>query len=213
MLREKEKMIVSEGQNFYEILELDPSATLQEIETAYHRTKETYSPSSPALYSMFSAEEAQELHSLIEKAYATLTHPDKRKEYDRVLKLKVNIDQTEFSDEKDKSPEKAIKFNGTSLEKEHSIDPDLEDQIKNFSECSGTFLQKVRHYKGITLDELSEFSKISKSNILAIEGEDFDSLPVKVFIRGFVSQLSRLLGLDEKRATESYISLYEERKK
>ncbi len=202
--------------NYYEILELEQKATRQEIEEAYIKAKETYSPSSPALYSMFSPSEAKELHSLIERAYAILTNPDKRKEYDNSISDndsgEVNTEHKKEEPKKDVE-ENEIYFNGTTIVKKYDQDHTTEELIKNFSDCNGAFIQKIRYYKGITLEELSEYSKISKTNILAIEAEDFDSLPVKVFVRGFVSQITKLIGLDSKKATDLYMSVYNEQKK
>src|SRR5882757_2661473 len=76
-----------EGQTFYELLEVQPQAGPGEIYNAYQRARATYSPSSPALYSMFTPQEAQELMSLIEEAYQTLSHQARRREYDQKLGL------------------------------------------------------------------------------------------------------------------------------
>jgi DnaJ-class molecular chaperone len=69
-------------QSLYEVLEVSPDAPQEEIHQAFLRAKHTYSSDSPALYSVFSKEEAHELLKLIEDAYAVLGNPHKRKEYD-----------------------------------------------------------------------------------------------------------------------------------
>src|SRR5258708_36447154 len=76
-----------EGQTYYELLEVTPQAGSSEIYNAYQRARSTYSPTSPALYSMFTPQEAQELMSLIEEAYQTLSHQARRREYDQKLGL------------------------------------------------------------------------------------------------------------------------------
>lgn len=212
-------MMIDVERNYYEILELEPTATRQEIEEAYIKAKDTYSPSSPALYSMFSPEEANELHGLIERAYVVLTHPDKRRDYDQNLhksSSEQNISNKENDHDKtveSKSTpmieEKAI-FDGNQIVKNYEKDSDMEEAIKNFTDCNGAFIKKVRNYKDITLEELSEFSKISKTSILAVEAEDFENLPVKVFVRGFVSQITKLIGLDHKKAADLYMAIYDE---
>src|SRR5580693_327735 len=76
-----------EGQTYYELLEITPQAGPTDIYNAYQRARSTYSPSSPALYSMFTPQEAQELMALIEEAYQTLSHQGRRREYDLKLGL------------------------------------------------------------------------------------------------------------------------------
>ena len=62
----------------YEILDLTPQASPQEIREAYLRTKSAYSKDSVALYSLVSAEEREEVLRKVELAYETLSHPEQR---------------------------------------------------------------------------------------------------------------------------------------
>lgn len=197
--------------NYYEILEIDKNATPQEVESSYLEAKETYSPTSAALYSMFSSEEANELHKLIEEAYKVLSNRDLRKSYDANLdqsetRRPLSVNRQEESSEKESLSEKTYLENGVLIT---SFAPEsgMEEKIKDLNDCSGAFLQRVRKYKNISLDELSSYSKISKTNLLALEEEDFENLPAKVFTRGFVLQVSRLLGLDANTFTKEYSKL------
>jgi cytoskeletal protein RodZ len=56
------------------------------------------------------------------------------------------------------------------------------------------------------MDKLSETSRIGKTYLLAIEGNDMRSLPAPVFLRGFLVQIAKHLGLDEKLVVGSYLS-------
>src|SRR5271154_4921898 len=76
-------------QTYYELLEIDSSATQEEILKAYNRARATYGHNSPALYSLFNKEEAQELLRLIDEAYAVLSNQFKRRQYDTGDKPKV----------------------------------------------------------------------------------------------------------------------------
>src|SRR5690242_16165078 len=71
--------------NYYEILEVAPSATGREVHMAYMRAKETYSPGSPALYTMFTPDEARQLLKMIDEAFSVLSNQTKRQEYDLSL--------------------------------------------------------------------------------------------------------------------------------
>src|SRR3954469_1749320 len=70
-------------QTYYELLEIKPDASQEEILKAYNRARATYGNNSPALYSLFNKEEAQELLKLIDEAYTVLSNPFKRKQYDK----------------------------------------------------------------------------------------------------------------------------------
>jgi len=207
------------GQSYYEILEIAEDATLQEVERAYLNAKETYSPNSSALYSMFSKEEALELHRLIEEAYNTLSNTSLRKAYDSE-NLNLSFDAgDDFYEIPAQTPLKrdvkkdSVKMSRGCITGEFKPDPSIEGKIEKLDDCSGSFLQKIRTYKNIPLDDLSKFSKISKTNILAVENEDFDSLPAKVFVRGFVSQIAKLLGLDHVTFTKEYMANFDDKRK
>ena len=75
-------------QNYYEILEVAPSAGQDEIHRAYQRARETYNPDSASIYTMFTREEAYEVLKLIDEAFQTLSNQRRRKDYDDKLKSK-----------------------------------------------------------------------------------------------------------------------------
>lgn len=74
----------------------------------------------------------------------------------------------------------------------------------------GRYLQKLREDKDISVEEVSESTKISIKNIRAIEQASFDQLPADTFVRGLVTLYGNYLGINGgKIATE----LLAERKK
>lgn len=68
----------------------------------------------------------------------------------------------------------------------------------------GEILQKKRLEKNLTIEDVEEKIKVRKKYIKALEREDFDSLPAKVYTQGFIKSYSRLLGLDENNILEMY---------
>jgi curved DNA-binding protein CbpA len=206
---------VFDGKTYYDILEIPPNAGSNEIQKAYEKTKEAYSPSSPALYTIFTPDEAQQLNSLIDSAYSILSNPNRRAEYDKSLQkeLKMKSNITEAIDQEIKSEAPVNTTNMVNMGKTsfgpYSLDTSFEEKIKNTELFDGEFLQKVRHYKNINLEQLSEKSKISKSYVLAIESHDFESLPAKVFVRGFVVQIAKLMNLDPIKVSSSYMKLFD----
>jgi cytoskeleton protein RodZ len=68
----------------------------------------------------------------------------------------------------------------------------------------GDRLRREREMRSITLDEISESTKISRRHLEALEGEHFDQLPGGVFNKGFVRAYAHFLGIDEDQAVADY---------
>ncbi|MBO9668433.1 MAG: DnaJ domain-containing protein, partial [Bdellovibrio sp.] len=71
--------------NYYEILELTANAPQHEVTAAYERARNTYSGENPAIYTIFSEQEAREFLVLIEEAYQILGNKILRNIYDQRL--------------------------------------------------------------------------------------------------------------------------------
>lgn len=68
----------------------------------------------------------------------------------------------------------------------------------------GDRLRREREMRGITLDEITESTKISRRHLEALETEHFDQLPGGVFNKGFVRAYARFLGINEDQAVADY---------
>jgi hypothetical protein len=78
--------------NHYELLDVSPDASPQEIRAAYVRAKATFQKDSLAIYSLMDPSEAQEMVAKIERAYQILSHPDRKRAYDRDFLSNPNAD-------------------------------------------------------------------------------------------------------------------------
>lgn len=210
-------------QNYYELLEISMDAPQQEIRKAYQRAKETYSKDSPALYTMFTDKEIEELVNLIEEAFRILGNQYLRQEYNMklrrqgTLRVKQNISDFLFNTSKVEKEERSnfsIKRNSSIPDgfkktrlSVYKVDPEFEEEIKNVSLLNGDFIKKVRNYKGISLAQMSDETRISRHYLEAIEKHETQSLPAPVFVRGFLLQIARLLDLSEKKVVNSYMKL------
>ncbi|HWP34556.1 MAG TPA: molecular chaperone DnaJ, partial [Thermodesulfobacteriota bacterium] len=74
-------------QTYYELLEISPRATREEIQVAYNRSRAAFSQNSLAVYSLFSPEECQAMLRRIEEAYRTLMNEEARRRYDESIGL------------------------------------------------------------------------------------------------------------------------------
>jgi cytoskeletal protein RodZ len=62
----------------------------------------------------------------------------------------------------------------------------------------GASLRKERELRGITLEEISQHTKVHFRFLEAIENDDLSVLPAKAFAKGFLRSYARMVGLDEE---------------
>lgn len=74
----------------------------------------------------------------------------------------------------------------------------------------GEKLRKQREQRGVTLDAVSNTTKISTRMLKALEDERFDQLPGGVFNKGFVRAYARQIGLDAEEAVSDYLDALRE---
>lgn len=60
----------------------------------------------------------------------------------------------------------------------------------------GELLQQKRQAADISIEEMAEITKISKTHLLAIEANRFEDLPGPAYLRGFIRLYAEQLGLD-----------------
>jgi curved DNA-binding protein CbpA len=71
----------------------------------------------------------------------------------------------------------------------------------------GAVLRRIRMSLGIELDEVALRSKISLEHLHSIEEDRFGALPSPVYVRGFVKEFARCLGLDPSAVAGSYFEM------
>ena len=62
----------------------------------------------------------------------------------------------------------------------------------------GESLRKERELRGVTLEEISEHTKVHTRFLEAIEKDDLGALPAKAFAKGFLRSYARMVDLDEE---------------
>ncbi|MFM6928401.1 MAG: helix-turn-helix domain-containing protein [Bdellovibrio sp.] len=193
--------------NYYEILELTANAPQHEVSTAYERARTTYSGENPAIYTIFSEQEARELLVLIEEAYKILGNKILRNIYDqRLLSGHASLNELTYTSimeaSKQAFPEpKQEKKPAATFTKNDAFEKEISTQ----ENWTGEFLKKVREYKNISIERMSETTKINSWYVTAIEKTQPSDLPAVVFVRGYVVQIARALGLNDKVVADSYM--------
>jgi flagellar biosynthesis protein FlhG len=190
-------------QTYYEILEINPTASAKEIQRAYEHAKETFHTDSLAVYSLFSEEEVKEIQEAIEEAYRVLMDEALRRSYD----------QSHFQMVGGQPPEKPSEAQGVSREKKISLSfTGLSFNGEEGLYCGKT-LKQVRERMGVELQTVSKETKINIKILEWIEEETFEKLPALVYLKGFLKSYAQSLGLDPQKVIEEYIRFMEESKK
>ena len=180
-------------QTHYEILELAPDATSDQIERAYRVARSTYSSDSLATYSVYDDNELSALQERIELAYSVLSDDARRREYDAARGSGSRIELAlSFADEDDHGLENAPEIRG------------FEESVED-GPFDGARLRRWRIARGIELDRVASTTKISASYLRSLEEERFDVLPATVYVRGFLTAYVRAVGLDAERVVPGYM--------
>lgn len=224
--------------NHYELLDVSPDASPQEIRAAYMRAKATFQKDSVALYSLVDPAEAQEMIVKIENAYQVLSHPDLKRAYDRDY-LNSNAPADPLSSVSmtfGSAHDKVVSIDRvppmeSSLGDELLVPPSTDYQSGAFAseepvlpaptpapstpsielvdEWSGDQIRRARESRAFAMERLVEITRIRRSYLNAIEQEDFEKLPAPVFVRGFLQQIARELKIQADRLVPSYLGRLE----
>lgn len=89
-----------------------------------------------------------------------------------------------------------------------AADSALAQEISQEIEWKGHFLRRVRESRRVSIEEMANITKVSKTYILAIEDENFPKLPAPVFMRGFVTQIAKVLKLPSDQVAAAYMARY-----
>jgi curved DNA-binding protein CbpA len=188
-------------QSFYELLEVSPSATPEEIARAQERARVLYGPGSLAAYTLLSPEVAAALARRIEEARTVLLDPEARATYDARLP----------PEEARPPPRPAAEPVAVAPLPIPALTPQpSEASRKPFvppegAVWTGELLRQAREARGLTIAQMADRTKVSRLHIECVEGERFDQLPVAVYLRGIVMCLARELRLDGQKVARSYM--------
>jgi cytoskeletal protein RodZ len=92
------------------------------------------------------------------------------------------------------------------------LQAELQAAITQETEWRGNFLRKIREARRVSIEEMADSTKISRSYLVAIEEENFSRLPAPVYLRGFLLQYARYLRLPQEAAASAYLARYHQAK-
>lgn len=174
------------GETHYAVLGLEPGASAEAIEKAHRHSRALYEEGALATYTIVDAEERRAARARIDEAFAVLRDPARRAAYDR---------------ERGLPPAAAGPGTGAP-----AADTPRKGPVILPGPVTGAEIRRVREERGITLKEIAATTKIGSRTLEDIENERVDRLPPTVYLRGFVQEFAREIGLDPRDTAERYIA-------
>ena len=170
----------------YEVLGLASSATSDEVEEAYRRCNALYGEGALATYSLLEPEEVESARARVDAAYRVLRDPERRRDYD--------------------ASQEAAALEAREEEQIEEAQPPRPDPRVLPEPVTGPDLRRVREERGVNLKEIAFASKIGVRFLEYIEADRHADLPAVVYLRGFLQEYARAVGLDPQRTAGSYLS-------
>lgn len=204
-------------QDHYQVLEVPYGATVEEIRNAYETAREIYQLDSLVSSSILSPEERRVVLERISDAYNTLVAEESRRLYDQKLaETSAEVRELLAARAARPSPARSPAGNGTPLPPATASSPQApraprpshgpQPSLPPGEEATGRFLRRARESLGLDLRSIAEETKISSTMLAYIEEERVDRLPAAVYLRSFVAQYARCLGLEGERVASSYVT-------
>lgn len=75
----------------------------------------------------------------------------------------------------------------------------------------GEYLRSEREKRNITIEQVASATKINIKLLHALEGDNYELLPAKPFVRGFVTSYTRYVGLDHREVLTRFDSFLDEK--
>jgi len=148
-----------------------------------------------------------EILQRIEEAYAVLSDPRMRREYDARLRRETAHRHTQPAATAPlPSPAVPLPLAPTRKPRDADFSIDEPDEPED-GVYDGPALRRVRIRHGIELAEISARTKINESHLTAIEQNRYAHLPSGVYLRGFLREIAKCLKLDPKKVSDSYMLL------
>ncbi|MBA3819299.1 MAG: helix-turn-helix domain-containing protein [Deltaproteobacteria bacterium] len=191
----------------YELLEVAPTASFEDIRRANRRIRDIYGAESMAISGLYDPASLEAVHRRLDLAYTTLMDAAKRKEYDLELfpdgvPMPVSLPPPALGETLPPRPPAKVDDPATL-----AVRPPMPD-VSPATIFTGPLLRQIREAIGIELREIAEKSKIGMAYLSALEGDHFGKLPAAVYVRGFLSEYARALGLDGERVKQTYLARF-----
>ena len=201
-------------QNFYELLGIEFDASSFEINRAYKENYQLYHEDSLISYSLFSREERKEILAKLDEAFSTLVDEQKRSRYDQsliecgILKEgtksqngRRTIGLISDSDHSRKNTILAIRGELEAIVSSNAVI----QEILTHDVLRGKDLKRIREELGVSLETVTEMTKIRTIFLRAIEEDEHKKAPSGMFLKSYVKAYVQSIGLDADSVASRYL--------
>ncbi len=201
-------------QNFYELLGVEFDASAFEINRAYKENYQLYHEDSLVSYSLFSRGEREEILAKLDEAYSTLIDEKKRSRYNQSL-IECGILQEGnrsqdgrktiglISDSKHPTNNTILTVR-EELKAMASSNPVIQEILTHDILC-GKDLKRIREELGVSLEIISELTKVRTLFLRAIEEDEYEKAPSRMFLRSYVKAYAQSMGLEADLVASRYL--------
>ena len=201
-------------QNFYELLGVEFNASAFEINRAYKENYQLYHETSLVSYSLLSGEERRQVLARLDEAYSTLIDEEKRSRYDQSLVecgiLKEGMESQDepravrLMSDSEHSPINTILTIRDEMKAAVSSNPVIQE-ILTHDVLWGKDLKRIRDELGVSLETIAEMTKVRIIFLRAIEDDEFEKAPSRMFLKSFLKAYAQSLGLDADFVASRYL--------
>ena len=203
-------------QNHYEVFELPPDATPFEIRQAYKAGVELYGDDAMATYSFFSESERKKVLCRLEEAFVTLINEKARAEYDQTLIRSGELEDGMQYKGVSKKPIPLFKLKSSRGIQAVASGPSRPEpseptatpmvhEILSHDELTGNDLKRIRTALGMSLEHIAQETKVRIALLRSIEEDQFDDLPSRFHLQGFLKAYAQCLRLDPQAVAKKYM--------
>ncbi len=206
-------------QDYYNLLDISPKASFEEVRSAYDQAMSIYSTDSISTYTLFTQKEKELILSRLAEAYKTLTNNQLRKEYNHFLIERGELSPQEigFSSMEDSNIAKGklLEVSVESLtQKQQKVKDERVPSSKNLTlfdsqiSVTGKSIKTIRTSKEMSLEEIFKQTNISRETLEDIEEERFEKLPALVYLKGFLKAYAKILQVNQTEMVDGYVKRY-----
>jgi hypothetical protein len=169
--------------DLYAVLGLEPRASREQVERAYRFCLELYAEGSLATYSLLDPNEVEQQRLRVREAYEVLVDKDRRRAYDE--------------DHGFLPPDSPV----LPFPSPAAVAP----PVQLPAVLTGADLRSIREARGVSLRQIAAVTKIGVRFLEYIEEDRFALLPAPVYLRGFLHEYARLVGIDPHLTAAAYM--------
>jgi curved DNA-binding protein CbpA len=212
------------GETYYDVLGVGPRATQEQIDKAYQFLRQMYDEVSLATYSLLDPEEARMARARVNQAYEVLKEPHRRQDYDSSLEAAREKTVVPFPPAPHSPTPAPAASHSPTTAPAAPHPPATAPAVPAPREpprprpeppapasvlagpITGELLRRFREGKGVSLQTISASSKVGVRFFEYIEADRHADLPARVYLRSFLQEYAKAVGLDPNGVADAYIA-------